>query len=154
MKYNVHIYVGARVRLEGIEADSQQAAVDKAILDYDPSSFFSGDDSSEAAVPDESILGALVDEEGDDEFERTKYYPTGDAAVYLEGPDGLDHCLPIEAKSPDALLAIFKKIAALPTHPAHDARNYACLNRARSLASLAVTLAESAAPANAAKVPS
>ncbi len=94
MKYNVHLYVGARVLIEGIEASDQQEATRKALAQYDPEAFFTGADAREGAVPDESILGALVDEEGDAEFARTKYYPHDDVNAYLQPPDGLDHCLP------------------------------------------------------------
>lgn len=89
MKYNVHLYVGARVLLEGIEANSQAEAITAALAEYDPGAFFHGDDSREGAIPDESILGALVDEEDDPEYKRTQYHPMDDAAVYLKAPDGL-----------------------------------------------------------------
>jgi len=109
MKYNVHLYVGARVMIPEIEAENQQAAVDQAISLYQPESFFTSDDSRDGAIPDESILGALVDEQGDEQFERTTYYPLDGANAYQSPPDGLDHCLPA-AKTP-ILVALEEFIA-------------------------------------------
>lgn len=88
MKYNVHLYVPARVQLEGIEANSQEQAVAKAREQFNARDFFGSEDSREGAVYDEGeFLGAMVDEEGDPEYVHTRYHAIS-VDAYLDN-DGL-----------------------------------------------------------------
>lgn len=85
MKYDVHLYVPARVKIEGIEAESQEEAVQIAQNRFDPADFFHGDDAREGAVSDEGpTLGAMVDEEGDEAYERSRYHPLDGGKAYYE----------------------------------------------------------------------
>lgn len=77
MKYTVHLYVPVRVRLDAIEADSQEQAVKKACAAFDPHSVFPADGAANGPVFDEAFLGATVDEEGDEEHERSRYHYIG-----------------------------------------------------------------------------
>lgn len=69
MKYNVHIYPIVHIKVEGIEADSQEEAVKKAqdIVDLNHTNF--GD-----ATYAEDIDGFFVDEEGDPEYIKSRFY--------------------------------------------------------------------------------
>ena len=69
MIYTVHLYVAARVQFEGIEAETHKAAIEIAETWFNPNNFFMRDaDPRKAAVWDEGApLGAMVDEEGDEE---------------------------------------------------------------------------------------
>ena len=64
MKYTVHIYMTVRVQFDGIEADSQLEAARKAAIMVDEDTFRRGEYADE-------ITAALVDEEGDEEHERS-----------------------------------------------------------------------------------
>jgi hypothetical protein len=85
VKYNVHLYVPARVKIEGIEAESQEQAVTLAIEKFNPSDFFNNDaDSRDAAQWDEgATLGALVDEVGDEDYDNSRYHPLDGGKNYL-----------------------------------------------------------------------
>jgi len=88
MKYNVHLYTVVRVKVVGVEAESQEKSVHEAIrlMGRDLDGFLkSPGHPCFAPTPlpsnveyfeyEDDILGALVDEEGDEEFERTEYHP-------------------------------------------------------------------------------
>lgn len=78
MLHNVHIYAVVRVRLDGIEAPDHPAAVLAALkqFDADPPPFSRLGENVEYA---EEVAGALVDEQGDYEYEKTTYHkPTGE----------------------------------------------------------------------------
>lgn len=65
--YNVHLYPVIRVKLNGIEADSQTEAIKKA-----EDKFFNGEfDEKEAA---DEISGYLVDEQGDEDYTNSNWY--------------------------------------------------------------------------------
>ena len=73
MKYDVHAYVAVRAAARGIDADSQVDAIAKFVDDVEPGlaeRFDRGDDQSYA----EEISGYLVDEEGDDNYGRSRSY--------------------------------------------------------------------------------
>jgi len=73
MKYDVHAYVEVRAAARGIDADSQVDAIAKFVDDVEPGlaeRFDRGDDQSYA----EEISGYLVDEEGDDNYGRSRSY--------------------------------------------------------------------------------
>lgn len=82
MKYTVHLYYAVRIRMEDIEADSQEEAVARAAEECDVKhnlavGNFEDDESAH--------LGAMVDEEGDDEeYLNTRYHQGPGAANYLE----------------------------------------------------------------------
>lgn len=80
MKHTVHLYYAVRIRMEDIEADSQEGAIAKADAECDVrESIVRG-----AAEWDESPhLGALVDEEGDEEYDNTRYHEGPGAKLYL-----------------------------------------------------------------------
>lgn len=85
MKYNVHLYVTARVRIDNIEAESQEAAIAQAEKQFCPDDFFYRCDAGEAAVWDEdAALGYLVDEQGDEEFLRSRYHEGDGAYLFLD----------------------------------------------------------------------
>ena len=80
MKYNVHVYFTCRAKVEDVEADSPGAAAIKASMN------FPGDDvvrSEELNITDmaghritavdyaEEETGYLVDEQGDEDYERS-----------------------------------------------------------------------------------
>lgn len=88
MKYNVHLYIAARVKIEGVEAESQQEAIEKAQKGADFHGFFVEGDADVLAQWDEGPpLGALVDEEGDVDYERTEYYPLEGWKIFKQGKD-------------------------------------------------------------------
>lgn len=84
MKYTVHLYISCRVKFEGIEAESQAEAIQKAEARFDSSTFFNNDgDATRTPIWDEAApLGALVDEEGDEEYERSRYHELEGVKVY------------------------------------------------------------------------
>lgn len=87
MKYTVHLYYAVRIRMEDIEADSQEEAFVKAQEEYQTKGRFNymefDDDESPA-------LGALIDEEGDeDEYLKTRYHEGDGAKLYLAVEGGI-----------------------------------------------------------------
>lgn len=68
MKYDVHIYAVYRVKIEGVEADSQLDAVREAEI------LFCQYPHRYPAIYTEDYEEALVDEHGDDEFSHSTYY--------------------------------------------------------------------------------
>lgn len=80
MKYNVHLYALVRVKVNGIEAESQTEAIDKAEGLINFNDLFDDDHPSYArGVVDhieyaEEIPHALVDEDGDRDYENSQLY--------------------------------------------------------------------------------
>lgn len=70
MKYTVHIYPVVRVTVTGVEADSQEAAMKKAEEETDLFAVL-GAKGVEYA---EDIDCFHVDEEGDTEYEKSRWY--------------------------------------------------------------------------------
>lgn len=79
MKYTVHLYKAVRMYPVEIEAESQEEAV--RIADEQCGSVFDKGISFE----DEEVgcIGALVDEEGDEDYERSCYHEGPGARAYL-----------------------------------------------------------------------
>lgn len=78
--YTVHLYRGMRTKVTGVEASSQEGAVERAreAMGHDWSyAMESGD-----AEDDGTNLGALVDEEGDVDYAKTWYHKGPDAGAY------------------------------------------------------------------------
>lgn len=79
MKYDVHIYVQVRVKVPGVEAESQVEAIKKADRMVDWDRLFDGmalpfgSAVSEVTYTEENTE-YLVDEEGDEKYERSRYY--------------------------------------------------------------------------------
>lgn len=74
MKYNVHLFAIVRVKVPPIEAPDHRTAMEQAEAATDLYSLFdrrAGDPEMEFA---EAIEGLLVDEEGDEYYERSRYY--------------------------------------------------------------------------------
>ncbi len=69
MKYRVHIYTVVRVPVD-VEAESQKAAMEKAT---EETQFNDVLDHEGVEFADE-IVGYMVDEEGDEEYQRTTTY--------------------------------------------------------------------------------
>ena len=78
MKYDVHAYCVVRVKVKDIEADSQEQAITRAtnsvsfnlILDQagDP------EEPIRSVEFDDDFVGYLVDERGDEQFEKSRFY--------------------------------------------------------------------------------
>lgn len=80
MKYTVHLYTAVRIRMDDIEADSQEEAVVKAAAECDVKASL----ANEAFEDDPGgFLGALVDEPGDMDYENTRYYEGPGAKNYM-----------------------------------------------------------------------
>ena len=85
MKYTVHLYYAVHIRMEDVEADSQEEAVAKADAECDVKASLAN-----GAAEDEEAghLGAMVDEEGDeDEYLKTRYHEGPGAKLYLAVPE-------------------------------------------------------------------
>lgn len=80
MKYDVHLYVGARIKMEGVEANSQAEAVKKAERECE----FRSHLDRNGVEWDETVLGALVDEAGDEEYTNTRYHALDHAPIYQD----------------------------------------------------------------------
>jgi hypothetical protein len=82
MKYDVHAYVIVRIKVRGVEADSQIAAIDKVETQLDPGVHCNGDigvdvadlGHVEYAEYADDIREFNVDEQGDAEFARSMFY--------------------------------------------------------------------------------
>lgn len=74
MRYRVHVYMTVRVPFDDIEAESQQAAI-KIVQERAATECMTLRDMADLeAEPADEITGFLVDEEGDDEYERSGSY--------------------------------------------------------------------------------
>jgi hypothetical protein len=79
MQFDVHIYAVVRVKVSGIEAESQQDAIKKAEDATDLHAMFRGDVDAFSSYPVESeytedVESFLVDEVGDAEYRNTRSY--------------------------------------------------------------------------------
>ena len=70
MMYDVYIFAVVRVKVPGVDADSQQAAIRQAVQNIDLHAQFDG---SNTAYTDE-ISSYMVDEVGDAEYRRAQHY--------------------------------------------------------------------------------
>ncbi len=70
MTYDVHIFAVVRVKISGVEAESQMAAIRTAVDRADLDHRFDG----EATEYAEEITRYMVDEVGDTEYARTQTY--------------------------------------------------------------------------------
>lgn len=80
MKYDVHLYAVVRVKVNDIEADSQTEAIDKAESLVNFNSLFDASRPSRVVEHVEyadEVNAALVDEQGDENYERSKFYKVG-----------------------------------------------------------------------------
>ena len=71
MKYDVHIYATVRVKVCGVEANSQKEAIAKAEEQTDLYETIGNCPGADYA---EEITGFLVDQEGDEEYRHTRSY--------------------------------------------------------------------------------
>ena len=77
-KYNVHLYAVVRVKVVDVEASSQEEAIAKAedsvllgrILNHERGL----PDNVECTEYAEEVVRYLVDEEGDEEYDKSKWY--------------------------------------------------------------------------------
>ena len=80
MKYNVHVYVTVRVRVLDVEATSQEEA-NKRVRDSVNLNDLMNRSHPLSNVEDvefvDEITGYLVDEQGDEEHERSRFYEAG-----------------------------------------------------------------------------
>jgi len=67
-EYDVHVYFEVRVKLKGVKAFSQRDAINKAERKFDAYNYLCN------MAEDERITGFLVDEAGDPEHQRTRFY--------------------------------------------------------------------------------
>lgn len=84
MKYTVYLYHAVRIRMEDIEADSQDEAVHIAVKECDVK-----DSLAHCAFEDDEapFLGAKVDEEDDKDYEMTRYFQGPGVRNYLAYSD-------------------------------------------------------------------
>ena len=85
MKYDVHLFVVGRIKVEGVEANSPQEAYAKAEDVTDPTDFLHADgDATKRAIWDEGpSLGGLIDVCGDEDYGQTEYVQGEGASGYL-----------------------------------------------------------------------
>ena len=85
--YDVHLFPLVRVKVRGVEADSQIAAIGKAEAMVNLPRLFdrTGEVDTEYA---EEISHFLVDEEGDPDFERSEWYHFKDGVLQKGSGDG------------------------------------------------------------------
>jgi hypothetical protein len=79
MKYDVHIYAVVRVKVPGVEAESQTDAIEQAEEQVDFNALFDSRRFSlypgiECVEYADETSGYLVDEEGDEEHDRSSFY--------------------------------------------------------------------------------
>jgi len=81
MKYTVYLFNVVRIRMEDIEADSQEEAVEKASQDCDVSESLAHGAFEDDEAP---FLGALVDEmDANDDVAVSRYHELPGAKLYL-----------------------------------------------------------------------
>lgn len=78
MKYTVHLYKAIRVKVEGVEANSQKEAMQLADAKLNMDRYLCNGAEDEECC----CLGALVDEEGDEDYERSRYHEGPGAKAY------------------------------------------------------------------------
>ena len=80
MKYNVHVYVTVRVRVLDVEATSQDEAIKRVRDHVNLNNDLMNRSHPLSNVEDvefvDEITGYLVDEQGDEEHERSRFYKT------------------------------------------------------------------------------
>jgi hypothetical protein len=101
MKHDVVLFVPVKVKFTGVEADSHLDAIDKAEHMFKPDDDIPLRDkifdnrehgTLDYIEVDDDCVRALVDEEGDEEHERSLYYvPKGDGCWTVEGDDPPTH---------------------------------------------------------------
>jgi phosphoribosylanthranilate isomerase len=76
MKYDVHIYATVRVKVCGVEAESQVEAIKNAEANTNLHELFPYKTQADGTETEyaEEVTGYLVDEHGDAEYSRTRYY--------------------------------------------------------------------------------
>jgi hypothetical protein len=76
MKYNVHIYATVRVKVCGVEANSQVEAMKMAEVNTDLHELFPYKTQADGTETEyaEEVTGYLVDQHGDEEYTHTRYY--------------------------------------------------------------------------------
>lgn len=79
MKYTVHLYKAIRIKIEGVEAGSQKEAMQLADEKLNIEHYLRNGAEDEECC----CLGALVDEEGDEDYERSRYHEGPGAKAYL-----------------------------------------------------------------------
>lgn len=101
-KYNVHIYVVVRVRVDGIEADDMPSAITKAEETQDFHTLFDCEaDNIEYA---EDSDGYLVDVVGDGEYEQSRFYcKDGQTPQTYRDSDGKVHLRCFECAKEDTV---------------------------------------------------
>jgi hypothetical protein len=80
MKYDVHVYIVGRIKMEGVEAGSQKEACQ--IADGELHTVLNGEDLRMALVPiwdSEETVSFLVDEQDDEDFSKSRSYTTEEA---------------------------------------------------------------------------
>ncbi len=81
MKYDVHLYAVVRVKVCGVEAASQLEAIEEAENETDLMRRFEGRDQEYS----EEISHYLVDEAGDEEHLKTRWYHQDTQGNLVEG---------------------------------------------------------------------
>lgn len=79
MKYTVHLYKAIHIKIEGVEAKSQEEAMQIADEAVNVEQYLCNGAEDEEYC----CLGALVDEEGDEDYERSRYHEGPGAKAYL-----------------------------------------------------------------------
>ena len=69
-RFDVHLFPVVRLRVPGVEAESPQAAIEKALEQTDLHSRFAGDDGEYA----EELSHFLVDAAGDEQYEQSRWF--------------------------------------------------------------------------------
>jgi hypothetical protein len=88
VKYNVHLYAVVRVKVNDVEAESQTEAIDKAGSMVNFNSLLDASRPSrvvEYVEYADEVNTALVDEQGDEDYERSKFYKIGEKGEWVEG---------------------------------------------------------------------
>jgi hypothetical protein len=94
MKYNVHAFAVVRVKIEGIEANSQKAAIEQVRNDFNFCKKFDKYKSPETEFAEE-IAYWLVDEVGDSDYKNSRWH-NGDLPIDLEPVISKEHVAPNE----------------------------------------------------------
>lgn len=81
MQHNVTLYIVVRVRIDSVEAGTHHQAVKRALAQFDGHRMFTRPDGS--VEYGEEIDDALVDEVGDEEHERSRWYDLNDDATFV-----------------------------------------------------------------------
>jgi len=74
MKYDVHLFDVVRVKYTSIEAESQREAIKKALAKHYPNDIHDRNRPPICVEYADEIAYAVVDEDGDTEYERSRWY--------------------------------------------------------------------------------